>query len=91
MALKTSKKLNIRVTNTAVVNSVLWMFIGNPFALFLEATLTLDREWDYDAHMPNQMNNVVTNKVNPSKYRRAFQFHFVVNRSILISKYQNIV
>ena len=41
--------------------------------------------------MPNQMNNVVTNEVNPSKYRRAFQFHFVVNRSILINRYQNIV
>jgi len=37
------------------------MFIGNPFALFLEATLTLDhwlacvsRTRLYDAHLPNE-------------------------------------
>ena len=66
------------------------MFIGNPFALFLEATLTLDRERDAMTRTC-QMNNVVTDKVNPSKHRRAFQFHFVVKGSIVIKKYQTIV
>ena len=41
------------------------------------------REQDSMTHTC-QMNNVVTDKVNPRKYCRAFQFHF-------INKYQNIV
>ena len=68
-------------------------FIGNPFALFLEATLTLhhclacvSRMRLYDAPTC-QMNNVVMDKVNPSKYCCAFQFHFVFNKSFMINKY----
>jgi len=34
-----------------------------------------------------QINNVVTDKVNPSKYHFAFQFQFVFNRSFIINKY----
>jgi len=34
-----------------------------------------------------QMNNVVMDKVNLSKYRCYLEFHFVFNRSFIINKY----
>ena len=47
------------------------MFIGNPFALFLEGTLTRDHDWFVYRERDSitrtyQMNNVVMDKVNPS-------------------------